>query len=143
MEQEFEKFKWSVLEGSFIRHEILLSSAMVIHSYQGMTTPIKISNTEYKVRVTLKYYWKRIDGWLMIEAITYAKVNSEIKEPLFVGGADKKSVEVLSFLLKMIDRRVSSYVKIQFPQYNAPPMSKEELKKSSHDLLKSRFQWEN
>ena len=145
MEDVRKYFQWRILDNSIINTKRLELSDMVIHAYQGMTKPEQISDNEYKVRVTIIYYWKFTNGWIMLESITHAAIDSDVRRPLFKNGADENSVEALTFLMEQIHEKMDWYAEEYCPDLTGRvrKVSVYELKECSKQLLRSKFELEN
>ncbi len=145
MNKQGNYYQWRILENSTIQSKRLELSDMVIHAYQGMTKPEQLSDTEFKVKVTIKYYWKFTNGWIMIDSITHATVDSDVRRPLFKEGVDENSVEALCFLMKQIHDQIDLYAEKYCPDLkgHVRKLSNTELMECSQKLLRSKFELEN
>ncbi len=137
-------YDWQILEGSYIISKRLPLNTKVTRNYLGMTKPQRFNNTSYKIRITIKYYFEFVNGFLLIESVTYTSIKTNSSTILFLGGADEKSVEALTFVLKLIERKISEYANSLPDLKNKyEEISEHETNKGARRLLLSRFESEN
>lgn len=139
-----ESFRWSVLPESTVQAKESNENAAILGHYRGMDKPIQISDNEYQVKITIKYFYKINQQWVVIESITHAIVDCDKQKPLFLNGNDIDDIQVLSFMINEILIMMDKCWEIN-------PILNQKRKPSDFDtpntiasnLLLSRPQWLN